>query len=262
MIPIKSNLLPALRDHARQILREVPKQTVVEWAEKNIVLSTRQTDAPGPFSTSRRTYMREPLNKAQDTATEIMVLCWGAQTAKTTVVMGTAAWAIDMDPCPMLWVMPSENLAKLFVKKRWKPMMEDTDVFKRHVTGRKFGVLFQDFGTCDLTWVGSNSPTNVSSHPIRRLYCDEVDKFADATTRESSALDNALQRAKSYGRSLSVITSTPTTEGGACWTWFQKGDQRRYFVPCPHCGVFIRLEWKQVKWSETAKNAAAPSPSS
>ncbi len=34
---------------------------------------------------------------------------------------------------------------------------------------------------------------------------------------------------------------------------FLAGDQRYYFVPCPHCGEKQRLEFSQIKWDQEAK---------
>ena len=50
-----------LLEFRRGLYRPTPRQTVVEWAEANLRLTSRQTEHPGPFSTSVRPYTREPL---------------------------------------------------------------------------------------------------------------------------------------------------------------------------------------------------------
>jgi phage terminase large subunit GpA-like protein len=54
---------------------------------------------------------------------------------------------------------------------------------------------------------------------------------------------------------LVVQTSTPTTEEGAIWRAWTDGDQRRYWVPCPHCSEPITLSWPLMKWDNDARDS-------
>jgi phage terminase large subunit GpA-like protein len=244
-----------LLEFLRGLYRPAPRQTVVQWAEANLKLTSRQTEHPGPYSTSVRPYVREPLECWKDSGVVEMTLCWGSQTSKTTTLMAGLAWLIDTEPSPALWLMPTENLARSFSKSRWMPMLEDCPAIVAHFPSDKDKLthLEQHFDRSTLTFVGSNSAANLASRPVRVLVADEVDKFAQASEREADALDLAEQRLKAFSSSKLFLTSTPTTTEGRIWQRFLRGDQRRYYLPCPHCKVPIRLEWRQVKWDETAK---------
>jgi phage terminase large subunit GpA-like protein len=244
-----------LLEFRRGLYRPTPRQTVVQWAEANLKLTSRQTEHPGPYSTSVRPYVREPLECWKDSGVVEMTLCWGSQTSKTTTLMAGLGWMIDNEPSPALWLMPTENLARSFSKSRWLPMLEDCPALVAHFpTDRdKLTNLEQHFDRSTLTFVGSNSPANLASRPVRVLVADEVDKFAQASEREADALDLAEQRLKAFSSSKLFLTSTPTTTEGRIWQRFLRGDQRRFYIPCPHCKVPIRLEWRQVKWDEAAK---------
>ena len=234
----------------RQLWRPTPRQSVVEWAESNLTLSQRQTEHPGPFSTAVRPYCREPLECWKDPAVSEVTLCWGSQTSKTTTLMAGLAWSIDVEPSPALWLMPSENLARSFSKSRWLPMLEDSPAMIARFPTDKDQItnLEQQFDRCTLTFVGSNSPANLASRPVRILVADEVDKFAEATAKEADALDLAEQRLKAFSSSKAFFTSTPTTSEGRIWQRYLRGDQRRYYIPCPYCREHIKLEWRQVTW--------------
>ena len=244
-----------LLEFRRGLYRPTPRQTVVQWAESNLKLTARQTEHPGPYSTSVRPYVREPLECWKNSGVVEMTLCWGSQTSKTTTLMAGLAWLIDTEPSPALWLMPTENLARSFSKSRWMPMLEDCPAMVAHFPEDKDKLthLEQHFDRSTLTFVGSNSPANLSSRPVRVLVADEVDKFAPQTEKEADALDLAEQRLKAFSSSKLFLTSTPTTTEGRIWQRFIRGDQRRYYLPCPHCKAPIRLEWRQVKWDETAK---------
>jgi len=236
--------------------RPTDARQVWKWAEDEVELSARQTESPGPFSTTLTPYVREPLNAFADEKVTDLVLCWGTQTAKTNSVMMGLAWRISNRPLPSLWVMPSEDLARSFADTRWLPMVDDCKPLrdKKHPNKRKFTALAQDFQDASLHFVGSNSPANLASRPIGCLIMDEVDKFATQRGAEAGALALAENRTKSFTAPLRVKTSTPTTEDGNIWREFLRSDQRYYMVPCPHCNERQRLEWRHVKWDESAKD--------
>ncbi|MBV5346043.1 MAG: phage terminase large subunit family protein, partial [Rhodoferax sp.] len=162
----------------------------------------------GPYSTSVRPYVREPLECWKDSGVVEMTLCWGSQTSKTTTLMAGLAWLIDTEPSPALWLMPTESLARSFSKSRWMPMLEDCPAMVAHFPEDKDKLthLEQHFDRSTLTFVGSNSPANLACRPVRVLVADEVDKFAPATEREADALDLAEQRLKAFSSSKLFLT--------------------------------------------------------
>jgi phage terminase large subunit GpA-like protein len=249
---ILTDLQRSLLDYRRNLYRPTPMQTVVDWAEASLRLTQRQTEHPGPFSTSVRPYTREPMEAWKDPTVYEVTLCWGSQTSKTTTLMAGLAWLIANEPSPALWLMPTESLARSFSKSRWLPMLEDSPAMLECYPAEadKITNLEQNFTRSTLTFVGSNSPANLASRPVRVLIADEVDKFAEATAREADALDLAEQRLKSFSSSKAFMTSTPTVVEGRIWQRFLRGDQRRYYLPCPHCREYIKLEWRQVTWDD------------
>ena len=244
-------------EHRRSFYRPKPKQTVVEWAEQNIRLSRRQTEHPGPFTTSTRPYMREPMEAWRLPGVTECVLCWGSQTAKTTTLMAGAAWMLVEDPSPILWLLPNETLARSFSKTRWMAMLEDCPpaIAEFPSDRHKLTHLEQHFRGCTLNFIGSNSPANLASRPVRILVADEVDKFADASSKEADSLSLAEQRLKAFGSSKVFLTSTPTLVEGRIWQRYLQGDQRHFYIPCPHCGKHVKLLWPQVKWDPEARGA-------
>jgi hypothetical protein len=248
-------LLDKLERSMADVFSPPDERKVWEWAQDEIVLTRRQTESIGPYSTLLTPYVREPLESFSDPRTTDLVLCFGTQTSKTTILMIGAAWRMANDPAPTIWVMPSEHMARSFSENRWQPMVEDCGVLRelKPTNPHRFKALEQQFRDATLTFIGSNSPANLASRPAGLLIMDETDKFAPATDRESSAVALAENRTKSYTNALRVKASTPTTPDGEIWTAFLAGDQRYYFVPCPHCGEKQQLEFPQVKWDKEAK---------
>jgi len=239
----------------RDVFAPVDTREVWEWAEDEIVLTRRQTETPGPYSTLLTPYIREPLNCFADPRVTDLALCFGSQTSKTTAMMIGAAWRLVNNPVPTIWVMPSESLSRSFSENRWQPMVDDCDKLRalKPSNVHRFKTLEQQFRDCTLTFIGSNSPANLASRPAGLLVMDETDKFATPSEREAGAVALAENRTKAYTNALRVKSSTPTTPDGEIWTAFQQGDQRFFFLPCPHCGAMQRLVWQQVKWDIKAR---------
>ena len=244
-----------LRDYLRSIYAPIDRRTVVEWCEDEITLSERQTQSPGNFSTRLTPYLREPLECFGDVDVTDLVLVFGTQTGKTTMVQAGTAWRIVNKPQPIVWVMPTEGLARSFSETRWLPLFQDSATLRDQIPGdrHKFKNLEQHFPRCSLVFVGSNSPANLASRPAGLLLMDEVDKFARETDSETSALFLAENRTKSFVGALRVKTSTPTTPDGPVWQEYLKGTQEKYLLPCPHCHTPTELLWEQVKWDADAK---------
>ena len=239
------------------ILAPLDIRTVNEWCEDEVVLSERQTQMPGSFSTRMTPYLREPLECFGDVDVSDLVLVFGTQTGKTTMVQAGTAWRICNKPQPVVWVMPTEGLARSFSETRWLPLFDDSATLaaQKPADRHRFKNLEQHFSRCSVVFVGSNSPANLASRPAGLLLMDEVDKFARETDQETSALFLAENRTKSFVGALRVKTSTPTTPDGAIWAEYQKGTQEKFMLACPHCHDRIELLWEQVKWDNEAKEA-------
>lgn len=108
-----------------------------------------------------------------------------------------------------------------------------------------FATMSQMLGRAIVDFQGSNSPTNLSSDPCSFVIQDETDKFSDGTKAEADASDLADQRTKGQALPKRIKTSTPTIEEGLIWQAFKKTDQRRRWLPCPHCGELLILVWSK-----------------
>jgi phage terminase large subunit GpA-like protein len=68
---------------------------------------------------------------------------------------------------------------------------------------------------------------------------------------EGDPCDLAIARSETFPNRRVVMISTPTVQGiSRIEQAYSESDQRKYNVPCPHCGAFQVLRWAQVKWPE------------
>lgn len=245
-----------LRSHAFSFLAYRPHVSPVAWAEANLQLSALVTEAPGPYSTRLHPYVREPLDTFADNTTSDLVLCWGSQTAKTTTISAGLLYRFIHGPTPALFAFPSKELAQSFSETRLAPLFDGCEALARlkPKNRSKFKKTEWQLDTCNVAFVGSNSAANLASRPIGLLLADEIDQFHQGSAKETSAINLAVERTKAFASAKRVFTSTPTLQSGEIWTRYLRGDQRKYFCPCPHCNELIDLQWGQVKWDHTAKD--------
>lgn len=229
------------------------------WAEKHLVLSEIFTNWYGPLQLDRTPYMRDPLEAFLDPASEDLTFCFASQVGKTLLLMLIIGYIIDQDPGPTLFVMPTDKLVEDFADQRLKFLINDNPILRRHRVRdeKKFTASEMTFQRMKLWLVGSGSAAELSSRSVRYLILDEVDKFPRMLRHEAGAVALAEKRVRTFkGRRKIIRASTPTTDDGSIWASFKLGDQRYYWVPCPHCGELQTLKAEQLRFPQEARSPA------
>lgn len=249
-----ANIGPA-RAAFRAALFPRERLTPGEWAEKHRVLSTEESDEPGPYTFDRTPYWRGPCD-AIATDIEELVCLKGAQVGWSELCRNVMGYWIDCDPGACLVLMPDQKAAEDFRFERLAPLMKYTPAIAQHVsTKRKDNTKHRiklDTMSVFMAWAGSK--TGVKSRPIRYLVNEEPDEFPPFSSTGGDPLAKAEKRltvAQSKGRSRRLTGGTPTTRRGNVWKrWEQCTAKLHFWVPCPHCNGFQELHWKSVKWPD------------
>lgn len=236
--------------------------TVDEWADANVQLTSKDSSEPGPYRTSRTPYVREISRElSPQSPTETIVWMAGAQVAKTRVGLNWIGHVIDVAPGPMLMVQPTVEMAKKVSKQRLATMIESAPALRGKVAearSRDSGnTMFEkEFPGGMLMLTGANSAVGLRSMPIRYLFLDEVDGYPGDVDGEGDPVDLARKRASTFARRKIFMTSTPTIKGlSRIEAEFLRSDQRRYFVPCPHCGFMDWIRWERIQWADGPASA-------
>jgi len=198
--------------------------------------------------------VREVLESYSDPTVRQASLCFAAQTAKTMTELIALAYAIDQDPGPTMFVMPSQATARSLSEQRIQPMIDDSKLLARHKLADKHKYKIEEMSLDTMTiymrWAGS--ATALASVAIKNLFMDEVDKWELASNKESDPINLAVERTKTFHNHMIFASSTPTTEDGRIWILLNSGDYREYHVPCPQCEQLFVLKWEHVKFDADA----------
>ena len=230
-----------------------PIQTVTEWANEYRFLSSVSSSEPGKWQTERTPYLQEIMDcLSPNHPCERVVFMKGAQVGGTECGNNWMGFVICNAPGPMLIVNPTTETAKRTSKMRIDPAIENCPALREKIKSprsRDSGntMLIKEFPGGILILTGANSPIGLRSMPVRYLFLDEVDGFPDEAGTEGDPVDLAVQRTATFNNRKIFMVSTPTIKDASrIEQAFLEGDQRYYHVPCPHCGHYQVLRWRNV----------------
>ena len=230
-----------------------PIQTVSEWADEYRFLSSVSSSEPGRWNTERTPYLKEIMDSlSPNNPCEKVVFMKGAQVGGTECGNNWMGFCICNAPGPMLIVNPTTETAKRPSRMRIDPAIEHCPALRDRIKSprsRDSGntMLMKEFPGGILILTGANSPVGLRSLPVRYLFLDEVDGFPDEAGTEGDPVDLAIQRTATFNNRKIFVVSTPTIKDASrIEQAFLEGDQRYYYVPCPHCGHYQVLRWRNV----------------
>lgn len=242
--------LPGWIRKCLKVLKPPEKMTVSEWAGRFRVLDSKTSAAPGLWKNSTTPYLRGVMDAFNENEIETIVFCKSTQVGGTESMNNMLGYVISQDPAPSLIVYPTLDLAEYASKNRLEPMIELCDEMDNRYIKGESKVLELQFDGMYIVLSGANSPASLASRPIRFLFLDEVDKYPSNTGKESDPISLAKERTKTFASNKKIfLTSTPTLKDGNIWKYLENANEiRNYFVPCPHCGAYQTLKFKQLKW--------------
>jgi phage terminase large subunit GpA-like protein len=234
--------------------RPPPKMSVSQWADQKRMLSAEASSIPGRWKTSLVEFAREIMDCVGDPRVEDVVVMAGAQVCKSEILLNVSGYLIDYDPSPILMVQPTLENAEAFSKDRIAPMLRDTPALKEKVSeaksrGTENTIKQKMFPGGHLTLIGANSPSGLSSRPIRAVLFDEVDRYPTSAGTEGDPIALAEERTTTFWNRINLKVSTPTTKDASrIEAAYQEGDQRKWMTPCHDCGEHHILAWSNVRW--------------
>jgi phage terminase large subunit GpA-like protein len=248
----------------REGLTPDPLLSVSEWADRHRMLSSKASSEPGRWRTSRTPYLKEIMDCLSPTSPiERVVFMKAAQLGATEMGSNWIGYVIHHAPGPMMAVWPTVEMAKRNSKQRIDPLIEESPILKELIAparSRDSGntILAKEFRGGVLVMTGANSAVGLRSMPVRYLFLDEVDGYPLDVDGEGNAVALAEARTRTFARRKIFIVSTPTIAGvSTIEREYEASDQRRYFVPCPHCGHRQWLRFEQLRWDKGRPETAA-----
>lgn len=236
-------------------LRPDPIMTVSEWADTHRVLAPEASAEPGRWRTDRTPYLRDIMDAlSSKSPVELVAFVKSAQVGGTEAGINWIGAIIDNAPASTMAVYPTVDTGKRWSKQRLDPAIQMTPRLREKVPPAKKKdpdntTMTKVFPGGFLAITGANSAVGLRSMPVKNLFLDEVDGYPDDVDGEGEPVKLAIARTRTFARRKIFMCSTPTIGGRSrIESAFLQTGQRRYHVPCPHCGVFDHLRWHNLKW--------------
>ena len=249
----------------RSGMRPDPNLTVSEWADAHRWLSSRASAEPGRYRTARTPYLRGIMDALSPShPAQRISFMKAAQVGATEAGNNWIGFVIHQAPGPMLAVQPTVELAKRNSRQRIDPLIDESPDLRERVKparSRDAGntMLSKEFAGGILIMTGANSAVGLRSTPARYIFLDEVDAYPASADEEGDPVTLAEARTTTFSHRRKVfMVSTPTIRGiSRIEREFEASDQRRYFVPCPHCGAMQWLQFERLRWHKGRPDTAA-----
>ena len=246
-------------------LKPDTRLTVSQWADKHRVLPMKSAKEAGRWRTARTPYLKEIMDALSPTSeVEKVVFMKGAQVGGTECGNNWLGYVIDHTPGPMMYVLPTLDLAKRTSKQRIAPMIEEMPVLQdkvKNARSRDSGntQLVKEFPNGVLIICGANSGAGLRSMPARFLFMDEVDAYDDDVDGEGSPINLAIKRTATFSNNKKILmVSTPNIAGASkIESAYEETDQRQYYVPCIQCDFMQPIVWQQIKFEDNDPQTAS-----
>ncbi len=234
--------------------RPPPRLKVSEWAEQNRRLSRENSAEPGKWRNDRLPYGAEIMDTFNDPDIHTTVLMTGTQIGKSEILNNVMGYCIDLDPCPMIMVQPTQQNAEDYSKERIAPMIRDTRCLAEKIADPRSRdsnntLTSKNFDGGHLALAGANSESDLRSRPRRVAFGDEIDVWPVSAGAGGDPLDLLLERLSNFFNRFAMLASSPGIKGlSRIEKAWKESDQRKFFVKCLHCEQEITLEWMGVQW--------------
>lgn len=255
----------AFYGNCARVVEPRPRQNVWQWAEANRIISrgvsAKARQAPVRYKVATAPHQREPQEAVTDPDVEVTILIGASQIfGKTEIINNISGYYMHHHPSNQVIMYPTVESTERYSKRKWSPMARDTPVLNELLSparSRDSGntILVKEFMGGSVFFVGSNSAASLRQSSGELLIGDEIDSMED--TGEGDPIELLWARGESYETCTKVLSSTPTETGSSrIWGWFEKSDQRYWFVPCTKCGKYQQLVWGQVRWEKGKPQSA------
>jgi phage terminase large subunit GpA-like protein len=227
--------------------------SIIVWSETHRILSREEAnDYAGKYSLENTPALRGILAECDPKRNRRVAVQKAAQQGYTAgVVCNVLGYHVHWEPCVQVVMFPREKSAKDFDAEKFSPMVRATPVLakcirlKSRTDGNSTTRKHYPGGLAK--FVASNSPSDVKSTSAKIRIVEEPDDTNKDVKGQGNAIALLRERGKTIRNSFELIGGTPTAKGASeIEKEMRTTDQRRFMVPCHHCGERHEVEWAHV----------------
>lgn len=258
----------AKRASARDIRRDVsgilraPRRMPVADAVSTYMRVPMGAGNSVPWDPDLAPYVIEPMNCLASREYDAVVFVGPARTGKTIgLIDGWIVYNVVCDPADMLVFQVSEEKAREHSKKRLDRTFRCSPEVKTLLSPRRNdnNVYDRTFRAGNYLKLGWPSVNIMSSSDYKSVALTDYDRFPEDIDGEGDAFSLASKRTTTFMSSgMTLVESSPGRDiRDTKWrrstpheappttgilSLYNRGDRRRLYWPCPHCGEYFQPE--------------------
>jgi len=247
------------RKNISEIIR-APRRMLMADAVKQFMRVPMGAGNSVPWDPLVAPYVIEPMNCLASREYDAVVFIGPARTGKTIgLIDGWVVYNIVCDPSDMLVIQVSEEKAREHSKKRLaRTFRVSEEVAKRLSPNRNDNNVYdRTFLAGNYLKLGWPSVNIMSSSDYKCVALTDYDRFDEDIDGEGDAFSLASKRTTTFmsagmtlvetspGRDITDVKwrrrslhEAPPCTGGM--SLYNRGDRRRWYWPCPHCGEYFQ----------------------
>lgn len=186
----------------------------VPWLSENIYFDDRHSAIPGHWNWTLFPYMKGVVDAFLDPYCRQIVLSWGTQLGKTTLLTALIAWMAENDPRPSMIAMPNMEMATWHHDDRLMPILLSCPLLaKRLEPAKKRRRELVDLGTMLVHYGWSGSTSKMSGRSIFAMFISEINVWDKTKSEEGDKVAMALDRCKAFPNHKVFYEGKPTIRG-------------------------------------------------
>lgn len=217
-------------------------------------------------------YLDEVMDTLESRDYTSVCMVSAAQSVKTEGILNWLAYNVKCDPSDFMIVEKSQTEAKNFSMMkvdrmiRHSPDIQDL-LIQRRTADNVFDKKFKSGTYLTITWPTKNS---AAGKTVRRVALTDYDRMPQDVGGEGAPFDLYRRRTNSYKRlGMTYVESSPSFdvlnprwrhvsgshEAPPCdgiLGIYNRGDRRRRYWQCPHCGKFFEPSFATLRWPDSS----------
>jgi phage terminase large subunit GpA-like protein len=245
-----------IRMEGRLALKPPKDISVSDWADENYIL-TENSSKPGKWNTKGAPHTKEILNTIKDPKVRQISYMKSSQCAGTECLIIITSYLIDIDPCHIMIMQPTDKEAEDFVNQKLDPAFDEMECLKKKISKKKSregqnSTLRKKFIGGYLSVVSGLSNSSTRQRSARVTIGDDIEGIKkSAAVKEGDPVIRLMKRSTTFPDKLNINISTPTIENESrIQALYEQSDRRHYFIRCPYCNFEQELVPEQLTWKK------------
>jgi len=243
----------------QMVFRPRPPGTIEDWASgksdpegrANIQLTQKESgDFAGPYDPDLNPLPTILFEAYSSGEYDKAVVKKSSQSGFTLAVLILICWFVSFVTRNFLYVIDSLDEMRRLSQERLQTMLRACRAADGQIPENEddMKTLTLSLKGCVGYLAGAQSLGALSNKSVGLAIFDEVDAYPNPKLEQERAMELGAERGKKQTGFFEVWLSKPIHWDGPINQEYLIGTRHKAFVPCPHCGMYQELRWKQVQY--------------